>query len=632
MFKRMILFVLSITTVPAIIMSFPVLADEELRITLQGSELSDVTRFQVVNAENPNEFLNYSGPFDQDEVIFHNRDSNVIFRMIYEGVTTDCTVLGRNDNTIPLTQNDEVIDAVTVETTVSNNNFNCVTRLPIPTESDLQMIVDVDESITLPSALTVTDYNASHGELGYSKDYPVSSIDSSILHPIYLDASYSTITNEAYDCKFTNGTEEIMHTAPNDSKVYISLLPTSCVLSLTPPDDDDGGSEPPPPPPSPGDIAITDCAGLAQIKNNLNGNYYLANSLSGCSPVAVTGTFTGSFNGQSDLGYSISNSTITPNDSNGMAALFEKTEGAEITNFTFNNITVKDGSDMRGLIAGVAAATKFENIRVTTLTIEGGDSNNIYPAGGIAGRSQYGTHLINVHINGAKITKNGYAGGLIGRAFSDTTIEKSSVRGFSSGTGKNDCKGAANGECGVGGLIGQIKGDTTSHAFTVTIKESSATGEIKTQKNAGGLVGFIAETKSGAAKVNIENSYAIVNIPEVGNSAGGLIGSAVDSNNKDISLNYVYAAGKVNLSNANKGKGVVGGKDGAKTYGRVTGANTLYDYQTTGQDSSGITFATKMASDSMKTATPFGDWNSSSIWKFTSGQYPSLLSDPENKQ
>ncbi|HLF66557.1 MAG TPA: hypothetical protein VI522_02985, partial [Gammaproteobacteria bacterium] len=61
MIKRLILSVLAITAIPAVIMSFPVWADDDLSITLTGSVLGEVTRFQVYNAVTYS-FVSYPGP------------------------------------------------------------------------------------------------------------------------------------------------------------------------------------------------------------------------------------------------------------------------------------------------------------------------------------------------------------------------------------------------------------------------------------------------------------------------------------------------------------------------------------------------------------------------------------------
>ncbi len=378
---------------------------------------------------------------------------------------------------------------------------------------------------------------------------------------------------------------------------------------------------------------ISTCTELQdEIPFFMAGDFYLTNDID-CTRVfrPIDGVFAGTLDGR---GYTISNLTIKNSGVNNHrnAGLFRKLGPSEdglhtpvIKNINFVNAGVYANPDVhRGLIAAIADQAEISNITVNGLEVweVGGYIDHLGASGGIVGHG-IDTKLINVHIQNVAIQKNAFAGGLIGMASGATSIEKSSVSGLSSG-GAHCNKHTP---CAFGGLIGRAGGDTGKDK-TVRISESSAEGYIDTRQNTGGLIGIIKPWQM----VFISNSYAEVKlIPDCFqgcNFAGGLIGQAeLDTGNKMVILDHVYAAARVRVSSNDKGRAIVGHAqpDGANQGERVGGFQSYYDLQVTDKKNSGDNFSVGLKTQAMQdpSEVSFATWDRT-IWKFEPGQYPRL--------
>ncbi len=220
----------------------------------------------------------------------------------------------------------------------------------------------------------------------------------------------------------------------------------------------------------PSEIAVSDCAGLNNIRNNLSGNYKLTAHISSAScvtnPIGTDTTpFTGTFNG---AGHTISNLTINlPSAGQIGIGLFGHTgSGAKIMNVGLLGVNIR-GSYFTGGLVG------YSN----------GSIINSYVTGTVTG-TLHGTGSL-VGYNSGNIT-NSYA----------TASVTSTVGGF------------------VGGLVGYSSGNiNNSYATTGTVNTAGGSSF------SGGLLGY---NSSG----NIINSYATGSV--IGgtvNRAGGFIGN-----------------------------------------------------------------------------------------------------------
>ncbi len=401
---------------------------------------------------------------------------------------------------------------------------------------------------------------------------------------------------------------------------------------------------------------ISSCLSLiTTIPMDMTGSYYLTDNID-CqgtlvNPIrnAVDTDFSGILDGgiyavdeltgelkYTGANYSISNFTIINNDFEidndvGLFRALSSKNGSTptIKNIDFSTISVR-GRDKtnRGTIAGKAEKADISNINISDLKIEARDDldtrlDDTGVTGGVVGLA-IGIKLSNVHVTDAVINKNGYGGGLIGRAALIADIKKSSVK-ITNTTG-NQCWLNDPSLCGFGGLIGHIEDYST-----VNISESSASGKITVYKRIGGLVGVVEP--SGA--LTISNSYSTVDlVPDcswqdgVLNTciyAGGLVGRAKEDNNGiKVFLSNVYAAGKVKPDGDEKGRAIIGDED-QKGSMRVIGNNSYFDKNAVEKKNSGDKISIAKTTDEMQDAdnAAFVTWDRN-IWKFEDGKYPAL--------
>ncbi|MDR2750623.1 MAG: hypothetical protein LBC41_08190, partial [Clostridiales bacterium] len=283
-----------------------------------------------------------------------------------------------------------------------------------------------------------------------------------------------------------------------------------------------------------GYIKIETVADLKAVNNNLTGKYKLYAdidvSAAAWDPIAYGKQFKGEFDGN---GFTIKG-IWSPSNAKGYKGLFSVLEGATVKNL---NIEI----DPRGI-------------------------TGIYEVGGLAGVTQKGTKVDNVHVKGGKIvvTGGGYAGGLVGISrgaqysgnpdqFTYCTVTGTATQtsgNYSGGfvgvlEGQSTIKycevidAVATGYSYVAGFVGAAK----SQSFIECSKASgTATGK---GSYPGGFVGVIYENST------INNSSANVTVKASLSYAGGFAGAVYNESNVqgasatgDVSAKH-YAGGLI---------------------------------------------------------------------------------------
>ena len=264
-------------------------------------------------------------------------------------------------------------------------------------------------------------------------------------------------------------------------------------------------------------IAISTAQQLDNIRNNLDGNFYLTQNIDvstlgfNWTPIGTWETpFTGTFDGR----------------------------GFQIINMRIGNVHEK--RDEQGLF-GVISGAAVRNVTVSG-TIAGRQS-----AGGIAGIATNGS-IIDSCANNANIIGQNFVGGIVGSLVNGSVVRQSFNTGDVS---------ASHGT--VGGIVGISEGSTVSNAYN--IGNITATGYIdESGFNVGGISsGGIAGRLHGSRNT-IEFTYNAGNITAVpgglveslfhyptimlsdaGTGAGGVVGSRVNATSDSVRFNAVLA-------------------------------------------------------------------------------------------
>ena len=351
---------------------------------------------------------------------------------------------------------------------------------------------------------------------------------------------------------------------------------------------------------------ITDWNDLDDVRNNLGGDYVLANDLDqntagysgigddfepiGAVSAFTLDPFTGTFDGN---GHTISDLIIDETFAFNPVGLFSATDpGAQVQGITFTNadVTYGNSSDGGGVVVGLNRGT-VEDISVdgSVRTDEGLDtggvvgnnkgtvrnaeshaemsatSGNVSDVGGLVGTQDNGGLVENCVATGDVTVNDNRVGGLVGTNDLGGTIRDSHATG-----------NVIDGDGDVGGLVGSNQdsaaviersyatGDIISSStddnfgglagenFRGTVRESYATGAVDagSADNVGGLIG---SNDDGATTTE---SYATGDV-EGNQRVGGLVGENADDSN----IEDAYALGAVD------GNTAVGGVVGANAGG-----------------------------------------------------------------
>ncbi len=218
------------------------------------------------------------------------------------------------------------------------------------------------------------------------------------------------------------------------------------------------------------------------------------------------GAFQGHFDGQSSLGYTISNLALTV-DNNSNFGLLTTIQGASATNLaevknlkissvTFTSGAPRGGNTRLGGLAGYVNKANISNVSVSGVTFtytSNGSVTGTNQLGGAIGCVENYTNINNVTVNGVTATLSGV-----------------------NASGTND---AVN--LDVAGLIGYAKGEIlTISGNTVSNVSIITTGRTNATRLAG-LVGYV-ETNGTGGKLTIKgNTVSTVGITAKGNVVGG---------------------------------------------------------------------------------------------------------------
>jgi M26 IgA1-specific Metallo-endopeptidase N-terminal region len=350
--------------------------------------------------------------------------------------------------------------------------------------------------------------------------------------------------------------------------------------------------------------SITNVNQLQAMKNNLAGDYCLANDIDASTrpnfaPIGdASAPFTGSLNGK---GYVISNLTIKSAKQH--VGLFGVTSAAVIQHVTLQNIHVRGTGNFAvvtvGALAGFAYADAPNSTTISRVHVVSGQVKCLVTncdAGGIFGAfgSFTGTKLLRDSSNSAAVTASRFVGGIVG-VLNNAEIRRTYA------TGAVRCTGT---ECMVGGLVGRSSSGTT----TLTFATGPVTAEGDGFTRAGGLIGY------GETAATIARSYAAG--PVSGGASGYAAGLIPQLNGAASSADQTYAVGSVTST-------------GATTQGLIVSAgggpsitNSYWDTNTTGQTMS--VAGTGLTTTQLRADLPTGFGNGWGITKTLS--YPFLLS------
>ena len=346
--------------------------------------------------------------------------------------------------------------------------------------------------------------------------------------------------------------------------------------------------------------AITNVNELQNMRDNLTGDFYLANDID-CS---VTKTW------NSGLGFE-----PIGDNSNRFQGTFDGRD------FNINNLYINNISINIGLFGVTNTGTKITNVSLENVEING-TSNVAALVGTFRGT------MSNCSATGNITADTGASAGLVAVSYGDiyNSHTKCNVYGVNNVGGLvgsleaaivDNCYaiGLVTGNWQVGGLLGNNKGEVNNSyttcdvtainniggligysTGTIVVNSSYATGKLTgTQDDIGGLVGLLnsgvlinnsysTSSITGRSRLGglvgsnfnsiIKNSYAIGEVNGTGNNIGGLVGG----NSGTSMIDKCYALGTINGS-INIG-GLVGNNNGGEienTYckGSVTGVDNV---------------------------------------------------------
>ena len=228
----------------------------------------------------------------------------------------------------------------------------------------------------------------------------------------------------------------------------------------------------------------------------------------------------------------ISNWTPIGDEDNKFTGSFDG-QGFEISGLN------SSGHQFAGLFGYVEGAS-LSNIGVLVGTVSA--SSDVSFAGGLVGLAFSNSSISNSYVVvSGDISASSNAGGLVGRAESNSTISNS----YAEVTG-NISASSTSSDSHAGGLAGHANSSSISNSYAIVTGDISSSGA--SSSNAGGLVGFAFSNSP------ISNSYAIVagNISSSSTStssvsnAGGLVGRA--ESNSPISNSYAEVTGNISAS------------------------------------------------------------------------------------
>lgn len=268
---------------------------------------------------------------------------------------------------------------------------------------------------------------------------------------------------------------------------------------------------------------VEDVKQLQAINTNLSGNYALRNSIDATSTEQNGFTFIGS------------------DDSKAFTGNFDGID------YNIFGLTIKNGGENTGLFGYTNNAT------ISNVTLVGGSINGKDNVGAVVGNAN-NTTITNV-TNSAAVNGQQNVGGIVGNA--NNTLVQDAIN---TGTieGKDANTGNAIVESNVGGLIGNMSGDSQNESRLEgnSYNLGAVTGD---GANVGGLVGYAVNSTIGDGtnlvynRLDVKGAYNVGGI--VGNMQGTTVQNAENSGNvtatRYTTETYYYHAGQKNNNTIN---------------------------------------------------------------------------------
>jgi len=302
-------------------------------------------------------------------------------------------------------------------------------------------------------------------------------------------------------------------------------------------------------------MAITTCTELQNMKNNLAGNYYLANDID-CSATSTwnsgagfepVGTMANRFTGKLDgKGFKITGLYIN-RPSTDYVGIFGYSNSSTVTDVGLTNVDILGRGNTGSLIGFISNGAVSNSYSTGIVKISGG---NYFYTGGLIGYG-YSSQISNCYST-TQVTGNQNSGGLVGY------LAYNSVLSYSYATG------VVNGWRSVGGLVG-------SNQVNSQILNSYATGSANGTENIGGLVGY---NWDGSTIVNSYSSGLVTGTSYTGGLLGQNVGGPVSYSYWDMQTSgqTTSAGGTRETTSGMKWRGTFSGWDFTNTWNICEGS------------------------------------------------------------
>ena len=257
------------------------------------------------------------------------------------------------------------------------------------------------------------------------------------------------------------------------------------------------------------------------INKSLTENYILMNDIdfiNNGDKVQIQGTFSGKIKGNM---YSLKNIQLQKSGIFATISEYGKIQDLKIDNY----------QAIGSSVYGIASISKGEinNVHMSNITIEKtNDSLSVNDTSAFVNNNYgriYNSSVTNLEIKNNTLSSETVAGSMVSRAYGGT-IENCFARNINIDITNNLSY------IGIGGLVGQIQN------YDTQIRNCYVTGNIKTDTEVGGIVGYLQYG-------DISNCYTNINIETENSNAGGIVGNAEDKTevNNTLFLGNIYING-----------------------------------------------------------------------------------------
>ncbi len=319
------------------------------------------------------------------------------------------------------------------------------------------------------------------------------------------------------------------------------------------------------------------------INKSLTENYILMNDIdfiNNGDKVQIQGTFSGKIKGNM---YSLKNIQLQKSGIFATISEYGKIQDLKIDNY----------QAIGSSVYGIASISKGEinNVHMSNIIIEKtNDSLSVNDTSAFVNNNYgriYNSSVTNLEIKNNTLSSETVAGSMVSRAYGGT-IENCFARNINIDITNNLSY------IGIGGLVGQIQN------YDTQIRNCYLTGNIKTDTEVGGIVGYLQYG-------DISNCYTNINIETENSNAGGIVGNADNQTevkntlflgniyingstrdvspicpNKEFSNNYVYEGVRLDGFLVDKNSNNILSLDELKeknTYLNTIGLGTQFCYE-----------------------------------------------------